>query len=145
MNSESFLQRDGGAAAPAAEGGGLRPAKRRVEWWVRIAGGMIVARAAFLAIPYATHGGVTGMVFWMLGIDSVLWNVPLLIVALVGVAIAVRRRPFWTRPRVVGTALLTCGVVALRANRRAAAVAPAPLMIRFVAECQFLIAPTASD
>lgn len=114
MHSESSDQGNRGAGTPTAEGVVLLSPKRHIEWWVWVAGGLIAVRAAFLAIPYATHGGEAGMFFWSFGIESVFWNWPTLFVTLVALVIAVRRRPFWTRPRVVGAILLAIGAVAGR-------------------------------
>jgi hypothetical protein len=75
---------------------------------------MILVRAGLLAIPYATGGGEAGMFLWLLGIDPLLWNVPMFLLAIAALIIAIRRRPFWTRPRIIGVVFLVIGVVAGR-------------------------------
>ena len=94
MHSEASDQGDRGATAPTAEGVVPLPPKQRVEWWVWVAGGMIVARTALLAIPYATHGGEAGMFFWSVGIDPTIWFWLMLFVTLAALVMGVRRRPF---------------------------------------------------
>jgi hypothetical protein len=73
----------------------------RFEWWVRIAAGATVVLVSCLAVPYLSPGPV-GAVLWYIGLDGILWPGLAVILLLCGLVRSIRRRPFWTRWRVVG-------------------------------------------
>jgi hypothetical protein len=76
-------------------------AKRRCEWWVRLALGTVGSVVGCFVVPFFARGRV-GAEFWYLGLDPS-WSWLLALVWLIwGLVRAIRDRPFWTRWRALG-------------------------------------------
>jgi hypothetical protein len=76
-------------------------AMRRLDWWLYPVWGLAFLQTGFFLVPQ-TRPGLLGAVFWLLGMDRLLWLGLAALVLLCGFGWSLWRRPFWNRRRAAG-------------------------------------------
>jgi hypothetical protein len=79
--------------------------KQRLEVWPWVAVALFLIQGVLWIVPQF-RPGIPGLLCWLFGSDRLLWWSIALVLVLWGVIQSARKKPFWTRKRAMGFALL---------------------------------------